>query len=1045
LPNKEQGKSLIDQMLFDSRVGLSDNRADITEIGGKSRFLFFFTHKKSVRFLLLFIYLCACLPWVHAQTPAYLHYSVQDGLPSNLVYCGLQDPNGFMWFGTDKGLACYDGTRFHVYKMKDGLPDPEVISLKMDNQGRMWIGCFQQKPCYMEGGRIISEKEDTLLAKINLKTGRPDFFADIDSSIWITQIYYNSFRIKGQKVFSYNTNTSYYRFFRFGGQLYVLSDGRLLRMRDDGRGELVTSFQEVYQGEYQGSKASGNRLVVSTVELSILLEFDGKGFKLISTVPNPVGQVFTDRSGNFWICSNKGGANFFLHDAPDLKNPQKLLPAEKVNAMFEDNQGGFWFCTADNGIIALPGNAPVKYTKADGLLSNKITSLAKQPNGTLITGDDDGNVSFLKGNEFHSFNLGGNSNRGNKVRTIVPGPADSLWICSDFGVFLKTPDNLQKTKVCHSPKYIKLKDNTLWFATSFNLGYLTPGTLDTVTFVVRRTTCIGEDNEHNMWAGGMSGLYSIKDGFKNNVGDAFPTLKAHISSIQKGEGSELWVATPGDGLLRLQVDHGRVVATDRMNDHLSTPIENIQSIYVDPVVDRRLWLSTNSGIYCLDQGKNLIHMDVHNGLADNDVNTLLMCGDTLWAGTVAGLTRFIIRNGEQTAGLKTAITRLRYLINDKSTEVNLIGRSEHNITLQLAADATNIVLELAGLEFRGRGNLNFECIRTEKMLPLLSWTPGNIFNFLRSGFSGRNDTLEITNGVLDFGYKLPAGTYRLQVCGFNTSGVKSNRPAEIALIMLPHWYETIWFWALLWGMAIAGIWRVYRNRVAFRELSASASELQLQALQAQMNPHFVGNSINAIQQFFYPPNPSKASEYIALFTRLLRETMAFSERTFIPFKEEISYDMDYLKMVQLRFGDRFRYSITGTGDFPDEMLFPAMMLQPLLENATIHGLAEEGISELSLDFRWQGGKIQVSLLDNGVGIEETLKRRKNTAGAGRISRGIGLLQKKAGTINGLYGIDLEISFQNGPGSNGNPSGTLILLSFNPWKLNPDLSKNHGKI
>ena len=77
-----------------------------------------------------------------AQTPAYLHYVVSDGLPSNMVYCGTQDHQGLLWFGTDKGLASFDGTRFRTFGMKDGLPDPEVLNVWEDSRERLWICCF---------------------------------------------------------------------------------------------------------------------------------------------------------------------------------------------------------------------------------------------------------------------------------------------------------------------------------------------------------------------------------------------------------------------------------------------------------------------------------------------------------------------------------------------------------------------------------------------------------------------------------------------------------------------------------------------------------------------------------------------------------------------------------------------------------------------------------------------------------------------------------------------------------------------------------------
>jgi LytS/YehU family sensor histidine kinase len=252
--------------------------------------------------------------------------------------------------------------------------------------------------------------------------------------------------------------------------------------------------------------------------------------------------------------------------------------------------------------------------------------------------------------------------------------------------------------------------------------------------------------------------------------------------------------------------------------------------------------------------------------------------------------------------------------------------------------------------------------------------------------------------------------------------------------MQPHWYETIWCWVGIWGFIALGIWRIYRNQIAFRDLNAAASDLQLQALQAQMNPHFVGNSINAIQQFFYPPNPEKASEYIALFTRLLRQTMVFSEQRFIKFQAEIQYDQDYLKMVQLRFGTRFQYLVTGAEGIPPETPFPSMILQPLLENATIHGLAEEGVSILKLDFSLNDKLLRISLCDNGPGIEETLRRKKDNPNPERQSKGTELLIKKIQTINRLYGITMKIDFQDLRATGNGSTGTCVVISFLPDEI-----------
>ena len=164
---------------------------------------------------------------------------------------------------------------------------------------------------------------------------------------------------------------------------------------------------------------------------------------------------------------------------------------------------------------------------------------------------------------------------------------------------------------------------------------------------------------------------------------------------------------------------------------------------------------------------------------------------------------------------------------------------------------------------------------------------------------------------LNFGISTPSGSYYLRVTAITTDSIPSQHPAYWTIVMRPNWYNTVWCDLLLWVTGVYILWRMLRARIAHRKLNAAVSDLQLQTLQSQINPHFVGNSINAIQQFFYPPNPAAASNYVELFTRLLRRTIILSEQHFNSFEEELAYDHDYLRMIKLRFGERFQYEIHG--------------------------------------------------------------------------------------------------------------------------------------
>lgn len=156
--------------------------------------------------------------------------------------------------------------------------------------------------------------------------------------------------------------------------------------------------------------------------------------------------------------------------------------------------------------------------------------------------------------------------------------------------------------------------------------------------------------------------------------------------------------------------------------------------------------------------------------------------------------------------------------------------------------------------------------------------------------------------------------------------------------------------------------------------------------------------------------------------------MHLAEVPFIPIKEELGFISSYLEMVQLRFENRFQYKITEIGGLSPDMSFPAMILQPILENATIHGLAIQGASILSVDFHMSGKFLICSITDNGIGINIS-KERKKAKSKKRVSKGIELLKKKIFILNKMYGIKLKLDFQDLSENQAGSHGTKVTVSF----------------
>ncbi len=194
---------------------------------------------------------------------------------------------------------------------------------------------------------------------------------------------------------------------------------------------------------------------------------------------------------------------------------------------------------------------------------------------------------------------------------------------------------------------------------------------------------------------------------------------------------------------------------------------------------------------------------------------------------------------------------------------------------------------------------------------------------------------------------LEGGDYVFLLRSANNEGIWSGLCYELPIIIKAAWYETPWFYILL-GFGIIGlVFAIYKSRVsAIREAEHLRSEFEIQianvemnALRAQMNPHFIFNCINSIDRYIISNDMRKASEYLNHFGRLIRLILQNSRANYVNLKDEIEALELYIKLEQMRFHHPFCYQIDiSSGLNPENYEIPPMLIQPFVENAIWHGL-----------------------------------------------------------------------------------------------------------
>jgi LytS/YehU family sensor histidine kinase len=215
--------------------------------------------------------------------------------------------------------------------------------------------------------------------------------------------------------------------------------------------------------------------------------------------------------------------------------------------------------------------------------------------------------------------------------------------------------------------------------------------------------------------------------------------------------------------------------------------------------------------------------------------------------------------------------------------------------------------------------------------------------------------------------------------------------------------------------------------------SRRMAELEHIALQSQMNPHFIFNCLNSIQQFVFDQDMMATNEYITGFARLIRATLNNSSRTLISVSEEVEYLRDYLSLEKMRFKTKMDYQVqVEPGVDIQHSLLPPMLLQPYVENSVRHGLRHKksGQGFIHIQFRKDKEHLLVIIQDNGIGRKKAMEY-KTGEHIEYQSKGMSLTSARIQMLRVLYKTEIDVQIDDLRGEHGQAAGTRIEIRFPP--------------
>ncbi len=1001
----------------------------------------------------------------------FIRYTVKDGLSDNYIKCLQQDDSGYLWVGTDMGLNRFDGDAFKNFfqgSKEISLASSNIFQLKSfgpHKLGILSIGGFQllnthnfsiqnffipDSNAFTSYQNGIQDAKKLPEKKLMLSTAMGIYVLDSNSKV----------------IYRYDANVQAGRALKsslYGRTILEINDKEYLVYVDErGVGYYSTiknSFRELNSGEWKVFQhplpGNGNgwltEMQMNKNEFifivfgkdSIIYYNHALSKRAGSVIPLHVSSVFTWESkilqlddSSFAI--NGGQAGFYKFQlnrktGAVVFSPKKYLPQYKIISLCIDKNKRLWVGTTQ-GLLQQKLRPPllqiISFTNAaKDTITGGISSIYRHKNklyvgrfsrryGLLIV-----DAATMKVDK--QVALFGNDNMWNEIRSIQMYHPDTLWLGTNTGIVWFDTKTEHYGLVADTKNPTALKDFSALLAPPRNDGYawlckvlggvvaryhiatrtfsfFTANTRPPLPF--NKVKSITYDSYGDVWIGGH-GLARWNNGKQNfdtmiNVYAGINKYYDDIVTLIADERGSLWLHNAYNDLLEYKIKQKEFVAYSAKD---GLPVGEIRAF--SPVINNLLWIGNHSNLTLFDTYTKKIKVFDHNdGLPDERPTSRNMYFDSATGFMYLPVNNSLVKFPQQyierpEAGSSLIIQEL--LVNNNKTFFN----PGNNIRLK--ADENNLTLYFTVIDFEERNNYRFAY--------MLNQAEGWID-------IGLQRNINLTG--------LSSGKYEIKIKAASKSGLIKTKAFTFSIN--PPLWKTTGFIVVVSLLLAAIVFLFYQYRIKQIKQKANLDKLlaqtEMKALHAQMNPHFIFNSLNSIREMILNNENNEASHFLGKFAQLIRLTLDQSGKSFISLRNTLDYLTRYMEMEQIR-NEQFTCRILADDELDiDETFLPPMLIQPFIENALWHGTkADDKKININIDFKKVDREVLCLIEDNGVGIEASLKHKKET-GSQHISVGITNIKNRIQLLNEKYNLQSLLSIEDKKNLPGfKTSGTIVTL------------------
>ncbi len=919
----------------------------------------------NIKITILFL---VCGVNLFCQNYSYRIFNDNDGYSSQETMTVFYDSRGFLWAGGIDGLTRYDGFKFTHYDKSSGLIDNEIQGISEDSEHNLWISTINgisnfdgrkfrnykhtftdtatRKPyfikvfetskgvtyaCSATGLYQLDKAKGDFKQLPDINTYVSDIVEDKSGTIWISaslalyKCKEGIFeKIDLKPIIDYNTATCLA--FDKKQELWIGTTKGILKY--DGK-RFAYYFSDLKSNhnikDLLITSDSSIVFTSATPEIKIYKKDHFETLNISDEIGNvDIQNLVEDKEGNIWLAA--------MNLIKMNKKPfYKYYLSDTINAItyaINSYKKAMYFAT-DKGLKVVNG-AKIETIYPDKKQDNRIITALCREDSAFMIGTYGGAVYRLYKNNFYAFDTSSISN--DMVFSILKVSSNEYWFAKN-------------TKITH---YLNGK----------SMVHRLAGPISAAT-----QNCL-MDKDKVIWFANIENLTTFKEGVLRKVGRKEGFLYKSPATISEDKNNVLWIGTYGDGLVRYdkKIFKNFTSKNTIVNDYVT-------SSFYDKKLNT-LWIGTLKGVskIVLDAQSNIAN--IKNYISDDQSislscnrnsiyklengNMIFGCGDQL-----VEYSNVFDREKTDSVPLYFEGLRLNYEKTDWSTFTDkLQSWTSMPTALELPYNKNHLTFDFTAISFNHAKNIKYQWKLSDAED---DWSPESDNNFATYS-------------------NILTGAYTFYVRAKTENGTWT-RPISFSFTIKPPVYKNWWFISLFLLLSTLCIYLFVKRRVdKIRQKEKSKTEnyrkiveLELKAMRAQMNPHFIFNTLNSIQEIVLSKDNKTARIYLADFALLMRTILENSTQKAISFDKELDFIKLYLKLEQLRFEDKFTASISIADSVSREVIsLPPMLIQPYIENAILHGLMHksiDGMLEIRFDIASKNDHsfLICEITDNGVG------------------------------------------------------------------------------